>query len=58
MMVIKNIGSRILTKDDESNLDTVTDLFMGHPSGDVLEIGWKKGHEFSRVEDQGRRCGS
>lgn len=58
MMVIKNIGRRFLTKDGESNLGTVTDLFMGHPSGDVLEIGWKKGQEFSRDVDQERRCGS
>lgn len=52
-MMMKNIGSRFLTKDGESNLDTVTDLFTSHPSEDVLEIRWKKGQEFSRVVDQG-----
>lgn len=50
-MVIENIGGRFLTKDREFSLDTVTDLFTGHPCGDVLEIGWNKGQEFSRVVD-------
>lgn len=52
-MVIGNIGSRFLTKDAVSSLDTVNDLFRSYPSVYVLEIGWYKGQEFSRVVDWG-----
>ena len=37
MMVAENVGSRVSTKDGESSLGTVTDLFRGHPSGDSVE---------------------
>lgn len=41
-----------MTKDDEFDLDTVTDLFRGLQ----VEVGWRqaghRGQEFSRVMDQ------
>lgn len=52
-MVTGNIGSRFLTKDGESILDTANDLFRSYPSVYVLERGWNKGQEFSRVVDWG-----
>lgn len=36
-MVTENVRSKFSTKDGESSLDTMTDLFQGRPTGDSVD---------------------